>query len=55
MNWRGVIAAVAVRRYVLPIVLGVVVTWLLANNHPDFADAVCSVVAGLAIAVESCK
>ena len=54
MNWRGLIAAVAVRRYVLPILLGVVVTWLLANNHPDFADAVCSVAAGLAIAVESC-
>jgi hypothetical protein len=52
MDWRGLIAAVAVRRYVLPILL---VTWLLANNHPDFADAVCSVAAGLAIAVEACK
>lgn len=55
MKWRNFIAAVAVRRYVAPVILGVVVTWLLANNHPDFADAVCSVAAGLAIAVESCK
>lgn len=55
MDWRGLIAAVAVRRYLLPILLGVLVTWLLANNHPDFADAVCSVAAGLAIAVENCK
>ena len=55
MNWRGLIAAVAVRRYVLPILLGVVVTWLLANNHPEFADAVCSVAAGLGIGVEACK
>lgn len=54
MNWRGLIAAVAVRRYVLPILLGVVVAWLLANNHPDFADAVCSVAAGLAIKVDQC-
>ena len=55
MDWRGFIAAAAVRRYVLPILLGIMVTWLVANNHPDFADAVCSVAAGLAIAVEACK
>ena len=55
MDWRSLLAAAAVRRYVLPIVLGIVVTWLLAHNHPDFADAVCSVAAGLAIAVEACK
>jgi hypothetical protein len=30
------------------------VTWLIANNHPHFADAVCSIAAGLAIAVENC-
>ena len=55
MDWRGLIAAVAVRRYLLPILLGVLVTWLVANNYPEFADAVCSVADGLAIAVESCK
>lgn len=55
MDWRTFIAAAAVRRYVLPIVLGIIVTWLLANNHPDFADAVCSVARGMAIAVESCQ
>jgi hypothetical protein len=55
MDWRGWLAAAAVRRYVLPIILGVIVTWLVANNHPDFADAVCSVASGLAIAVEACN
>lgn len=55
MDWRGFLAAAALRRYVLPIALGALVTWLVANNHPDFADAVCSVASGLAIAVENCK
>ena len=55
MDWRSLIAAVAVRRYVLPIILGIIVTWLLANNHPDFADAICSVARGMAIAVEKCN
>ena len=55
MGWRSFIATAALRRYVLPLALGTLVTWLVANNHPDFADAVCSVAAGLAIAVENCK
>lgn len=55
MDWRGWLAAAAVRRYVLPILIGVMVTWLAAHNHPDFADALCSVAAGLAIAVEACR
>jgi hypothetical protein len=55
MDWRALIAAAAVRRYVLPIVLGIIVTWLLAHNHRDFADAVCSVARGMSIAVEKCN
>lgn len=55
MDWRALLATAAVRRYVLPIALGALVTWLVANNHPDFADAVCSIAAGFAIAVESCN
>jgi hypothetical protein len=55
MDWRGWLAAVAVRRYVLPIAIGSLVAWLIANNHPDFADALCSVAAGFAIAVENCR
>lgn len=55
MDWRALLATAAFRRYVLPIALGSLVTWLVANNHPDFADAVCSVAAGFAIAVENCR
>ena len=55
MDWRGWLAAAAVRRYVLPIAIGTLVAWLIANNHPDFADALCSVADGLAIAVENCR
>jgi hypothetical protein len=47
-------ATAAFRRFVLPVVLGMLVTWLVANNHPDFADATCSLAKGLAIAVEAC-
>lgn len=54
MDWRAILATTAFRRYVLPIALGAIVTWLLANNHPDFADAICSLAAGFAIAVEAC-
>ena len=55
MDWRGLLAAAAFRRYVLPIAIGALVAWLVANNHTDFADALCSVADGLAIAVENCK
>lgn len=55
MDWRSLIAVAAMRRYVLPIAIGTLVAWLIANNHPDFADALCSVASGLAIAVENCK
>lgn len=54
MDWRSLLATVAVRRYVLPIAIGTLVTWFLANNHPDFADALCSVANGLAIKVDQC-
>lgn len=54
MDWRGILAAAAFRRYVLPVAIGVVVTWLIANNRPEFADAVCSVADGFAIKVEQC-
>lgn len=52
---KEIMAIAAVRRFVLPIGIGALVTWLVAHNHPHFADAVCSVAAGLAIAVEACK
>jgi len=55
MDIKTVLTAAAVRRFVLPIAIGALVTWLVAHNHPEFADAVCSVAAGLAIAVEACK
>lgn len=48
-------ATAAFRRFVLPIAIGALVTWLVANNHPHFADATCSIAAGLAIAVEACE
>lgn len=55
MSWKSVIAGSVVRKYVLPIALGALVTWLVANNHPDFADAICSASAGFGLEVESCK
>lgn len=55
MDWRALVGTVAFRRFVLPVAIGALVTWLVAHNHPHFADAVCSVAAGLAIAVEACK
>lgn len=52
---KEIMAIAAVRRFVLPVAIGALVTWLVAHNHPHFADAVCSIAAGLAIAVESCN
>lgn len=54
MSWKALLASAAIRRFVLPVAIGAFVTWLVANNHPDFADATCSLAAGLAIAVEAC-
>jgi hypothetical protein len=54
MDWRGLLAAAAVRRYVLPIAIGALVTWLIAINRPEFADALCSIADGLAIKVDQC-
>ena len=54
MDWRGLLAAAAVRRYVLPIAIGALVTWLVATNRPEFADALCSIADGLAIKVDQC-
>jgi hypothetical protein len=54
MDLRGFLAAAAFRRYVLPIAIGALVTWLIANNRPEFADAVCSVADGFAIKVDKC-
>jgi hypothetical protein len=55
MGWRTIVSSLAFRRFVLPIAIGALVTWLVANNHPDFADAVCSISKGLAVAVEACN
>ncbi len=55
MDWRTIVGSLAFRRFVLPVALGALVAWLVANNHPDFADAVCNVAEGLAIAVQECK
>lgn len=55
MDWRALMATAAFRRFVLPIAIGALVTWLVANNHQHFADATCSIAAGLAIAVEACE
>lgn len=52
---KEILAMAAVRRFVLPVAIGALVTWLVAHNHPHFADAVCSLAAALAIAVEACK
>lgn len=55
MDWRALMATAAFRRFVLPIAIGALVTWLVANKHHHFADATCSIAAGLAIAVEVCE
>jgi len=55
MDFKSLLATAAFRRFVLPVAIGALVTWLVAHNHSDFADAVCSVAAGLAIAVEACN
>jgi hypothetical protein len=55
MDFKSLLATAAFRRVVLPVAIGSLVTWLVANNYPDFADAVCSIAAGLGIAVEACK
>ena len=55
MDWRGMLATAAFRKFVLPVAIGALVTWLIANNHPHFANAVCSIASGFAIEVEVCS
>jgi hypothetical protein len=55
VDLKALLATAAFRKFVLPIAIGALVTWLVAHNHPHFADAVCSVAAGLAILVEACQ
>lgn len=55
MDWRTIVGSLAFRRFVLPVAIGALVAWLVANNHPHFADAVCSIAEGLAIAVQECN
>lgn len=55
MDWRSLLAAGVTRKFILPLAIGSLVAWLVANNHPHFADAVCSIADGLAIKVENCE
>lgn len=55
VDWlKSAVAITAVRRFVLPVAVAALVTWLVANNHPEWADVVCSVSDALAIKVEEC-
>lgn len=54
MDPRTIISSIVFRRYIAPVVIGSIVTWLVANNYSDFADAVCSLSAGLTVYVEAC-
>lgn len=51
---KSALAVTAVRRFVLPIAIATLVTWLVANNYPQWADVVCSVSDALAIKVDAC-
>lgn len=42
------------RKYVLPVLVGGLVVWLVSNELNDWAEVVCSAAAALAIAVEAC-
>lgn len=42
------------RKYILPVVIGGFVVWLITNELEDWADVVCSAAAAMAIAVEAC-
>lgn len=43
------------RKYVLPVVIGGLVVWLVTNELEDWAEVVCSAAAAAAIAVEACS
>lgn len=54
MRWRDAAAINLIRKFALPIIIGAVVTWLFANNYPDFAKALCNLSNGFGIGVKEC-
>lgn len=47
-------AFLVIRRFVLPVAIAALVTWLVAHNYPQWADVVCAVSDALAIKVDVC-
>lgn len=51
---KSAVAFTAFRRFVLPVAIAALVTWLVAHNYPEWADVVCTVSDALAIKVDVC-
>lgn len=55
MNAKLAIYLGIIKRFILPVVVGATVVWLIANNYADWADAVCSVSHAMGLDVTECK
>ena len=55
MNAKYVFYMGIIKRFILPIVVGATVGWLIANGYNHWADAVCSIGDALGLNVTECK
>jgi hypothetical protein len=54
-NAKYTIALALIKRAVIPVLVGAVVGWLVANGYNHWADAVCSSSDALGISVKECN
>jgi hypothetical protein len=55
MNAKLAITLATVKRFVLPVVVGTAVVWLVSNGYDDWASALCSASDAVGINVTECK
>lgn len=55
MNAKFYIVMGIIKRFVIPVVVGASVGWLIANGYNHWADAVCSIGDALGMDVKECK
>lgn len=55
MNAKFFIIMGIVKRFIVPVVVGAAVGWLIANGYNHWADAVCSIGDALGLDVTECK
>ncbi len=54
MDWKNPAILVAIKRFIIPVFIGAIVVWLIANGYSDWADALCSSSNAMGIDVKEC-